>query len=325
MTSLFTALLLLFWLRIVPVSRDEAVENPLVSVPLNQADRIVDLIRPAFGRRTGRPFVAFLLLALLLTLRGALAFAVQRRWTFSIGPAIFQPVAESPRECILFSFLLFAWTIERLWLLLLVFGWIRRHRPPTLEDGFARSLGMPVSAAPRWFQLVLVLLLTLVVAHATIAAGMAIKTDTMASMAKDGGADSMAAFLRLSARILPDFTVPTPRALALLVVGAFADVFSVAADVTVALVFACLIGLFFRLPYWLAVGNAGLSYLVGSVFRGTMSWGGMSFAPLVFLLLCELLYLVASTMGTSFVLTVSGAFSPDVIQDFRKLMEGMRP
>ena len=325
MTSLFTALLLLFWLRLVPVPREEAVENPLVSVPLNQADRLADLIRPAFGRRATRPFAAFLLLALLLVLRGALASAVNSHWTFSVGPAVFQPAAGSPRECILFSFLLFAWTIERLWLLLLVVGWIRRRRQPSLEDGLARSLGMPVSAAPRWFQLILVALLTIVVSHATIVSGMSISPDTMAALARDHGAGSMATILQLSAKVIPDFATPTPKALALLVAGAFADVFSVAADATIAFVFACIIGLIFRLPYWIALGNAGLSYLVGSVFRSTMSWGGMSFAPLLFLMICGILYLAASNAGMFLVLTASGSFSPEVIDDFRRILEGLRP
>lgn len=325
--TLFNALLLLFWLRFVPVSREEAIGNPLVSAPLNQADRLVDLIRPAFGSRASRPFTAFVLLALLVILRGAVVSAVQSPWMLSVGTATFAclPGVHTPMDYIRFSLLQFGWMIERLWMLVLLFGWIRRRRKPGMEDGLAQSLGLPVSAAPRWLQLLLVALTALVLSHATIRSGFSCPVSVLADQLSGDISAPFVEVLRFSARVFPDFRTTTPLALGLMMVGAFTEVFSVSVDVVVALVIASIIGIVMRWTYWLALGNAGLSYIVGAFFRGTMKWGGMSFAPLVYILIAGILYFVTFNVGTGLVLAVSGVFTPEVLDAFRKALESAAP
>lgn len=326
MGSLFNAFLLLLWLRIVPVSRDEAIGNPLVSVPLNQADRLADLIRPAFGDHATRPFGALVLLAVALVLRAAVAYAGGTPGVISIGPALFAPPpgTATAADCLVLSLLSFAWMVERLWLLVLFFGWLRRKRQPQMEDGLAQSLARPISAAPRWMQLMMVLLLTVVLSHATIATGFSRPLSEMASQMQ-GLPEPWSKALRVSASVFPDFRRTTPLALAILLVGAIADVFAVSAEVVVALVFAALIGLFLRLTYWLAVGNAGLSFIVGSFFRSPMRLAGMSFAPLLYLLLAEALYLVVLHVGVGLSLAVSGSITPEVMDAFQKALGAPMP
>ena len=321
MSSLFNALLLLLWLRIVPVSRQEAVGNPLVSVPLNQADHLADLIRPVFGSRATRPFSALVLLVLLLALRGAAVAAAGIPWTLAIGPAVFLPNPGAPAECILFSFLSFAWMVERLWILVLFFGWLRRRRNPSMEDGLAQSLARPVSEAPRWMQLLLAALLAVVLSHATIAAGFACSPVALLSSLPEGLPPAWQEVFRLGTKILPDFRATTPLALALMLVGVFAEVFSTSVDAVVAFILAAIVGMFMRWTYWLALGNAGLSYIVGSFFQSTMKWGGMSFAPLLYLLVAGILYFVVYNVGTGLVLAFSGVFTPEVLEAVKKAME----
>ncbi len=323
MTSLYTAFLLLLWLRIVPVPREEAIGNPLVSVPLNQADRLCDLIRPAFGRRATRPFAAFVLLVLAVALRGAAASVAQTPWILQVGPAVFVPNVQSPRECVLFSALVFGWTIQRLWMFTLFFGWLRRRRKQDMNDGLALSLSLPVSAAPRWMHLLFVLLLGVVLGHATIHAGVSVSLTSMAEMIPEGSSFPRQVF-DVVASVFPDFRATTPLALALMAAGTFSEVFSVSADVVVAMIGAAVIGLIFRMPFWVAFGNAGLEYVVGSFFRNPMKWGGMSFAPLVYLILAGLLYFVVSNILTALVLAFSGAITPEVLAALRQAMEVAR-
>lgn len=327
MGMLFNAFLLMLWLRIVPVARDEAIGNPLVSVPLNQADRLADLVRPAFGNQATRPFGALVLLVVALVLRAAVAYAGGTPGVISIGPALFAPPpgTATVRDCLVMSALSFGWTIERLWMLVLFFGWLRRKRQPQMEDGLAQSLARPVSAAPRWMQLAMVVLLVVALSHATIATGFSRPLSEMADALPQGMSETWSKALRVSASVFPDFRRTTPLALALLLVGAFAEVFSVSSDVVVALVLASLIGLFLRLTYWLALGNAGLSYIVGSFFRGPMRWAGLSFAPLLYLLLAGGLYFVVLNVGVGLSLTLSGAITPEVLDAIQKAMGAPAP
>lgn len=319
--ALFTALLLLLWLRILPIRRFEAVTNPLLSVPLNQADRVVNLIRPVFGTRATQPFVAFVLLILLLALRGALYSATHASWFLTIGPALFTPNTDSPRECILFSFLSFGWLLERIWLLVFVFGSLRRKHYNSLEDGFARALASPVSDAPRWLQFLIITLFSVVLSHATISAGFACNPGSLFPALADSATGPWAELLRMSNEILPDFQTTTPRALALMLAGTFAEVFSVSVEVVVALIIASFIGLFLRLSYWIALSNASLAYFVGTFFRNTLRIGGISFAPLVYLLLAAVLSFVLYNGFTFIALSATGAFTPETLEAVRELLE----
>ncbi len=327
MGTLFNAFLLLLWLRIVPVSREEAVGNPLVSVPLNQADRLADLVRPAFGAHASRPFGAAVILAVALVLRAAVAYATGSPGFISVGSIGFSPPAATatPLDCLVFSVLSFAWTIERLWMLVLFFGWMRRNRQPDMEDGLAQSLARPVSDAPRWLQLLLVTLLSIVLSHATIRTGYSHPFSEMVASMPEGVSASTAKAFQIFAGIFPDFRSPTPQALALMLAGSFAEVFAVSADVVMALIMAAFIGLIFRLTYWLALGNAGLSYIVGAFFRTPMRAAGMSFAPLLYLLLAGVLYFVSLNILIVLALGITGSFTPELLDSVRQILEVPTP
>lgn len=323
MSSLFTALLLMIWMRIIPIRTIELIANPLLAVPCNQADRMLGLVRPAFGRRATRPFVAAVLLILLLTLRGAAHSAMDMPWTLTVGPAIFIPNLSSPLECILFSFLSFGWLIERMWVVVLLFGWLRRYRPVPLEEGFANAISSPISSAPRWQQLIIVILFCIVLSHATISAGFGCSVDALLSHLPATTSETTRELYRISMEMFPSYQTTTPMGLALMLVGTFSGAFSAALDACVAFIIASIIGLIFRWTYWNALGNAGMSYFVGTFFRRPVRLGNMNFAPLVYLVLSGLISFALYVVGTTLVLFIGGAFTPEVQESFRQVLEAM--
>lgn len=323
MASAFNALLLMLWLRIVPVPADEAVGNPLVSLPLNQADRLADLIRPAFGRRATRAFAAFLLLVFLVVARGLAAQAAGGGLSLQAGPAVFVPNLQSSASCILFSALSFAWMIQRLWLVTVVFRLFRRRRQPTQADGLAESLSEPFSRVPGFVRFLAAALLALVLSDATIRIGVS-KTlaETLAAIQEQSiDLGVSARVLQLATSVFPDFRSSTPVALALMTVGSLTDVITIATDLVFAAIVVQLIAMLIRWPYGLALGASMLEYIVGAFFPRPMRFAGMNFSPLVFLVLAGLAYAVVSNVALGATLVLSGSITPETVRAMQELLK----
>ena len=322
MAAAFNALLLMLWLRIVPVPADEAVGNPLVSLPLNQADRLADLIRPAFGRRATRSFAAFLLLVFFVVARGLAAQAAGGGLSLQAGPAVFVPNLQSSAACILFSALSFAWMIQRLWLVTVVFRLFRRRRQPTQADGLAESLAEPFSRMSGFLRFLAAALLALVLSDATIRIGVSKTLAETLAVLQEQSIDLgvSARVLQLAASVFPDFRTATPVALALMTVGSLTDVISIATDLVFAAIVVQLIAMLIRWPYGLALGASALEYIVGAFFPQPMRLVGMNFSPLVFLVLAGLVYAIVSNVAIGATLVLTGSITSETVRAMQELL-----
>ena len=318
MAAAFTALLLVLWLRVVPVSADEAVGNPMVSYPLNRTDRFADLLRPAFGPRATRAFAAFVLLAFLVAARGLAAQAAGGGLALHIGPAVFVPNVQSSAACVLFSALSFAWMLQRLWLVTAVFRLFRRRRERTQADGLAESLAEPVSRLPLLARFLAAALLAVVLSDATIRVGISkpLSAAVAALEAQSGGLGVSARALQLASSVFPDFRSSTTAALALMTVGSLADVVSVATDLVFAAVVLQLLAALLRWPYGVALGAAGLEYIVGAFFPKPMRLAGANMSPLVFLVLAGLVYAVVFNIVIGATLVATGSITSETVRAF---------
>lgn len=329
LAALYNALLLALWMRIIPVRPEQSVGNPLVATPLNRVDRTVDLIRPAFGPRATRPFAALVLLVFALTLRGLAAQAAGGGLAIQEGPAVFLPNRDSAASCIAMSALSFGWLVQRLWLLTLAVGFLRRHRDPTPPDGLAEALGEPVSRAPRWARLALAALLATALSVATIHVAQprtpAAALTVAAAQAEGQSAETLRFAAQAARSFLPDFRTASGTAVALMVAGSFADVFSVAGDLVFAAIVLQLAGILLRMPYAFALGTSGLEYVVGSVFRRPLRAMGMSFTPLLFLIVAALAYAIAMNLVTALVIGLSGTVSAETVRDLLRELPSAAP
>ena len=316
MAAVFNAFLLMLWLRIVPVAADESVGNPMVAYPLTRADRLAELIRPAFGPSATRGFGALLLLLFALVLRGFAVQAAGGGLMLQAGPAGFVPNLQSGAACVLFSVLSFAWMVQRMWLVTAVLRLFRRRRPFTQADGLAESLAAPVSRLLPVWRLALAALFALVLSAATIRIGvsrsLADAVATLQAQSMDLGGS--ARILQVASSVFPDFRSPTATALLLMTVGSLADVITVASDIVVALLL--------RWPYGVALGAAGLEYVVGAFFPRPMRLAGMNMSPLVFLILAGIVYAVVFNLAIGATLLLTGSITPETL---RAMQEAMAP
>ena len=316
MAAVFNALLLMLWLRIVPVAPDESVGNPMVSYPLTRADRLAELIRPAFGPHATRGFVALLLLVFALVLRGFAVQAAGGGLTLQAGPAVFVPNLQSGAACVLFSALSFAWMVQRMWLVTAVLRLFRRRRPFTQGDGLAESLSAPVSRLSAAWRIELAALFALVLSAATIHVGvsrsMADAVAALQGQSMDLGGS--ARILQVASSVFPDFRSPTATALLLMTVGSLADVITVASDLVVAAVVVQIVALLLRWPYGVALGAAGLEYVVGAFFPRPMRLAGMNMSPLVFLILAGIVYAVVFNLAIAATLVLTGSITPETLR-----------
>ena len=324
MAAVFNALLLMLWLRIVPVPADEAVGNPLVAMPLNRADRFADLLRPAFGPRATRAFAAFVILAFLVTARGFAVQAAGGGMSLQAGPAVFIPNRQSGAACVLFSALSFAWMIQRLWLVTATFRLFRRRREFTQSDGLAESLAEPLSRLSPAVRLLSAALLAAVLSAATIRIGVSLPVAE--SLARLQEQAQPTAFpqkaLEVAAAVFPDFRSATPAAIALMTVGSLADVVSTASTLVFAGLVVQIVGMVLRWPYGVALGASGLEYVVGTFFPRPMRLAGMNFSPLVFLVVAGVVYMVVYNVAVGATLVLTGRITAATVH---AMMEAVQP
>lgn len=268
---LINILLLILWLRLLPLRDEKTFFNPYVASSLHISERISQFLRPVTGALPSN-LVSILLLLFLIVFRGVVASSTGLPWVETIGLWRFTVPARSASMSVCFSFISFFWLLHRLWTLHWIISILRGGRRETRAYSALAAFAMPFSLFSRVLQGVSLILFGALLAPAMQWGALpAIPVDT-------------AGVLQLP---LPASSNPVILVFAL---GAIVDVLSVASHLVIILILITFLGALMRSMPAGTIGNEGLDLLVGSVFSKPLTIGGISLAPIIFFLLAGFLH-----------------------------------
>lgn len=280
---LFTNLfLLLFWVRLWSRPEQELYFNPLLSAPTRWTDRVLDFLRPALPLPEG--LTTLLLLVFLLAFRGAAWHHLfpEAPWFIAIGPVLrFVPREPGVAGALAFSLLSFLFFVACYWGVYVLTQFLTPVLRRDRASEALRFAALPLSALPRWAQLLLLL-----AAHGLLVYELCLV-----------GTPGAAPMPHASSASLPAAALPALILTQQPVQFVYLGLLSVADLLVTAihLMFALLVGSFAAaLLQNLAMGmlcNEGIAALLGT--RRRLMIGFLDLTPLLYLVGLHLLYVQA--------------------------------